>query len=377
MNTHHTVSEVAPGSPFRPVSSPARWARGLAWAATLFAMAAHAEEAAQPLMGKARQLFKPLPHDMAAVENPTSPARVALGRKLFFDPRLSVDGTVSCQTCHRPGLYGTDALPKSIGAEHRLNARNAPTVLNTALQFKAHWIGDRANVEDQATKSLTGHTSFGNPDTAAVVRKLKALGYATEFAKAFPDDAEPVKPENWGKAIGAYERTLVTPSPFDNYLKGDAKALPPPARQGLQTFMDVGCASCHNGVAVGGSTFQKFGVFGDYWKETGSSPIDEGRFADTKSPADKYVFKVPSLRNVAMTPPYFHDGSVATLPQAVRIMGKLQLAKELTERQVTDLVAFLNSLTGKMPPDFAAEPVLAPQAFSPAPPEAAAGTRSR
>lgn len=342
-----------------------RWTRGIIWAATLLAMTVQAQEAGQPLMAKARQLFNPLPQDMATTEFPITPARVALGRKLFFDPRLSLDGTVSCATCHRPGLYGTDALAKSIGVEHRLNARNAPTVLNAALQFKAHWIGDRTNVEEQAMKSLMGHASFGNPDLAAVVRKINTLsGYAADFKQAFPNDPEPVKSENWGNAIGAYERTLVTPSPFDTYLKGDVKALASPAQQGLKTFIDIGCVSCHNGVAVGGSVFQKFGIFGDYWKETGSQSIDEGRFNETKVPADKYIFKVPSLRNVAMTPPYFHDGSVTTLPQAVRIMGKVQLGKELTDQEVNDLMAFLNSLTGELPRDFATEPVLAPQSFS-------------
>jgi cytochrome c peroxidase len=321
-----------------------RWIRGIIWAATLLAMTVQAQEAEQPLMAKARLLFNPLPQDLATKEFPIAPARVALGRKLFFDPRLSLDGTVSCATCHRPALYGTDALAKSIGVEHRLNGRNAPTVLNAALQFKAHWIGDRANVEEQAMKSLVGHASFGNPDFAAVIRKINALpGYAADFKQAFPNDPEPVKPENWGNALGAYERTLVTPSPFDTYLKGDVKALDSQAQQGLKTFIDIGCVSCHNSVAVGGSVFQKFGIFGDYWKETGSQSVDDGRFNETKVPADKYVFKVPSLRNVTMTPPYFHDGSAPTLPQAVRIMGKVQLGKELTEQEVNDLMVFLNS----------------------------------
>ena len=346
-----------------------RWTRGITWAATLLAMTVQAQEAEQPLMAKARQLFNPLPQDMATKEFPIPPARAALGRKLFFDPRLSFDGTVSCATCHRPALYGTDALAKSIGVEHRLNARNAPTVLNAALQFKAHWIGDRANVEEQAMKSLVGHASFGNLDFAAVIHKINALpGYAADFKQAFPNDPEPVKPENWGTAIGAYERTLVTPSPFDTYLKGDVKAIAPQAQQGLKTFIDIGCVSCHNGVSVGGSVFQKFGIFEDYWKETGSQLIDEGRFNETKVPADKYLFKVPSLRNVNMTPPYFHDGSVTTLPQAVRIMGKVQLGKKLTDQEVNDLMAFLNSLTGELPRDFATEPVLPPQSFSAASP---------
>jgi cytochrome c peroxidase len=334
-------------------------------AAALLAVTVQAQEAQKPLLEVAKQRFKPLPLDMATQEFPIPPGRVELGRKLFFDPRLSLDGTVSCATCHRPALYGTDALPKSIGVEHRLNARNAPTVLNAALQFKAHWIGDRANVEEQAMRSLIGHASFGNADFAAVVRRIKALpGYEAEFKQAFPNDPEPVKPANWGKAIGAYERTLVTPSPFDAYLKGDAKALPPPAQNGLKAFIEIGCVSCHNGVGVGGSSFQKFGVFEDYWKKTGSPLIDEGRFTHTQDPADKYLFKVPSLRNVTMTPPYFHDGSVVTLPQAVRIMGQVQLGKELTDQEVNNLAAFLNSLTGERPEDFATEPVLAPLAFS-------------
>jgi len=350
---------------FTAKSKSTSWILGIIWAAAFLSVTVQAQEASPPLIETAKQLFKPLPQDMATEEFPTSPARVALGRKLFFDPRLSLDGTVSCAICHRPPLYGTDALAKSIGVEHRPNVHNAPTILNAALQFKAHWIGNLANVEEQAMKSLTGRASFGNPDPATAIQKLKALGYTGEFTQAFPNDPDPVKLEHWGKAIGAYERTLVTPSPFDAFLKGDAKALTAQAQNGLKIFIDIGCASCHNGVAIGGSTFQKFGIFGDYWKETGSQPIDEGRFSETKAPADKYLFKVPGLRNVAMTPPYFHDGSVATLPQAVRVMAKVQLGKELNEQQVNDLVAFLNGLTGELPKDFASEPVLAPQAFSP------------
>lgn len=318
-----------------------------------------------PLMEQARELFKPLPEDLATDAYPTTAARVALGRKLFFDPRISLDGTVSCANCHRPGLYGTDALPKSVGVEHRLNARNAPTVLNAALQSTAHWIGDRENVEDQAAKALIGRSSFGNSDVSAAARKIIELpGYADEFKQAFPGDPEPVKPDNWGRAIGAYERTLVTPSPFDAYLKGDADALKGLARQGLKAFIDIGCVSCHNGVGIGGTSFKKFGIFGDYWKETGSQTRDEGRFAATKDPADRWLFKVPTLRNVAMTPPYFHDGSVATLSEAIRVMGKLQLNKDLTPTQIDELSAFLTSLTGDLPPGFAAEPVLSPQGFS-------------
>ena len=326
-----------------------------------------AAPADRALLKQAQALFKPLPADMAAPGFPVTPARVRLGRMLFFDPRISLDGTVSCSKCHQPGLYGTDALSKPIGVKARENPRNAPTVLNAALQFVAHWRGDRKNVEDQATQALVGPPSFGNANYDAAMAKIKAIpGYAELFHKAFPGKADPVTAENWGKAIGAYERTLVTPAPFDAYLKGNVRALSPVARTGLGKFIATGCAGCHNGVDIGGGTFQKFGVTEDYWKETHSKTVDKGRFDVTKNPADTYVFKVPSLRNVARTPPYFHDGSVARLPDAVRVMAKVQLRKTLSDRDVKEIVAFLDSLTGRLPKDFDTAPVLPTAAFAPA-----------
>jgi cytochrome c peroxidase len=232
-------------------------------------------------------------------------------------------------------------------------------VLDAALQFAAHWRADRKSVEDQATQALVGPPSFGNASYEEAMARLRALpGYTAQFARAFPGQPDPVTPENWGKAIGAYERTLVTPSPFDAYLAGDRTALPPAARAGLQEFIGLGCATCHNGAGVGGGMLQKFGLVEDYWKETGSPTPDKGRFDVTHDPADLYVFKVPSLRNVAMTPPYFHDGSVAALPDAVRVMAKVQLGRTLTEPQVEQLVAFLDSLTGRLPDDFVRAPIL-------------------
>lgn len=316
------------------------------------------------LLHQAQALFKPLPADFGTREFPVTPERVALGRALFFDPRISVDGTVSCARCHQPGLYGTDALPLSIGNQNRLNPRNAPTVLNAAGEFVAHWRGDRANVEDQATKALIGPPSFGQPDFAAAMAKIEAIdGYRPLFQKAFPTEKNPVTPENWGKAIGAYERTLVTPSPFDAYLKGDVRALSAPARTGLEKFIATGCASCHSGVGVGGGMYQKFGVVEDYWKATGSKNVDKGRFDVTHNVADTYVFKVPSLRNVAMTAPYFHDGSVSTLPEAVRIMGEVQLGRKLSPQDVSEIVAFLDSLTGPLPEHFKTLAILPAGAF--------------
>jgi cytochrome c peroxidase len=283
----------------------------------------HASDADADLLKEARSLFQPLPKDIATSEFPTISERVELGRKLYFDPRVSADGTASCARCHQPALYGTDGLPKSRGAQDRLNPRNAPTVLNAALEFKQHWRGDRESVEDQARQALIGPPSFGNPDFAIATARIKAIsGYTEMFAHAFPGEQDPVTPENWGKAIGAYERTLVTPSRFDEYLAGDVQALSPSERTGLRKLIDTGCIACHNGADVGGGMFQKFGVFEDYWKETGIKEVDKGRFDVTHDPNDMYVFKVPSLRNVAMTPPYFHDGSVRSLREAVRIMAK-------------------------------------------------------
>lgn len=323
-----------------------------------------ASPADEALLQQARAVFKPLPPDMGTPAFPITSERVALGRMLFFDPRISLDGTVSCAKCHQPALYGTDALAKPIGVKDRENPRNAPTVLNAALQIAAHWRGDRAGVEDQATKALVGPPSFGEPDLRAAMARIEAIPHYREmFRKAFPGANDPLTPENWGRAIGAYERTLVTPSPFDAYLKGDAAALSAPARAGLRKFVDAGCAGCHSGVGVGGGMYQKFGVVEDYWKETHSRSVDKGRFDVTASAADMYVFKVPSLRNVAMTPPYFHDGSVATLSDAVHVMGKVQLGRDLPKQDVDAIVAFLESLTGQLPADFRSAPELSAAAF--------------
>ena len=316
------------------------------------------EGADATLRAQANALFKPLPTHLGAGEPPIA-AEVELGRLLFFDPRISADGAVSCARCHQPSLYGTDALPRSIGAEHRTHPRHAQTVLNAATQFVQHWRGDRTSVEDQAVKALIAPPAYGNPNFETAVARLKAIrGYAPLFARAYPHEDAPITQDNWGKAIGAYVRTLVTPAPFDAFLGGDDGALTTAAQTGLRTFIQVGCATCHNGVGIGGSTYQKFGVTEDYWRATGSTAIDKGRFDVTQEPADLYVFKVAGLRNVAMTPPYFHDGSVATLPEAVRVMARVQLGRTLMDAEVTDIVAFLESLTGRMPDGFVTAPIL-------------------
>jgi cytochrome c peroxidase len=212
------------------------------------------------LLKEAQVIFKPLPKDMATPVFPVAPDRVNLGRKLFFDPRISADGTVSCMRCHQASLYATDGLAKSRGAHDKLLPRNAATVFNTALQFKQHWRGEFENVEEQAKHALLG-LGLANPDYATAMARVKAIpGYPELFKKAFPGEADPVTEDNWGKAIGAYERTLVTPSRFDEYLGGKADALTAQERQGLRTFIDTGCAGCHNGVGVGGEKFRIIGM---------------------------------------------------------------------------------------------------------------------
>jgi cytochrome c peroxidase len=197
------------------------------------------------------------------------------------------------------------------------------------------------------------------PSSEAAEKKLRELaGYGPLFQKAFPGDKSPVTVGNYGRAVGAFERTLVTPSPFDDFLAGNLAALSELQKRGLRSFIETGCAGCHSGTYVGGRMYQKFGLVEPYWTLTKSTEIDEGRFTVTKDANDKYVFKVPGLRNVAMTAPYFHDGSVDGLAEAVGIMARVQLEKTLASPEVESIVAFLNSLTGQIPADALRVPVL-------------------
>jgi cytochrome c peroxidase len=325
----------------------------------LYAAVSSAADPDAELMSRATSIFGPLPATMPSPDNPITPEKVKLGRMLFWETRISVDRTVSCAKCHLVGLYATDGLRKAIGNHYKENPRNAPTVLNAASQISEHWIGNRTNVEDQAKQALIGPPSYGMPSYESVEKILRGMkGYTALFKEAFPGDKEPVTVDNFAKAIGAFERTLITPAPFDDFLKGNAKALTEQQKRGLKTFLDTGCMTCHFSPYVGGQIYQKFGVHEPYEKYTKSKVVDEGRFAVTKNPADKFFFKVPVLRNVAETPPYFHDGSVDKLPDAVMIMAKIQLGKDLTKEQINDIVAFLTSLTGKIPEDALVFPVL-------------------
>ena len=311
------------------------------------------------LLREAKQIFPPLPKLILSEKNTVTPEKVKLGKLLFYEPRISVDGTVSCSKCHPISLYGADGLRKAVGNNCKINPRNSPTLFNAAGQISEHWIGNRTDVEDQAKQSVVGPPSFGMPSYEAVEKKLKEIkGYLSLFKNAFPEDNDPVTVDHFAKAVGAFERTLVTPSPLDAFLGGNKEALTEKEKKGLKTFIEVGCVMCHSGVYVGGQTYQKFGLVEPYWKYTKSQEIDEGRYVVTKNEADKYVFKVPMLRNVAKTAPYFHDGSIDTLRVVELIMGKVQLGRDLTESQIESIAAFLKSLTGEIPEDAMKVPLL-------------------
>jgi cytochrome c peroxidase len=315
----------------------------------------------EDLLNQAKQIFGPLPQVMLSDTNPVTSQKVKLGKMLFYETRISVDGTVSCARCHPFSLYAADGLTKSIGNNCKINPRNAPTILNAAAQIAAHWIGNRTGVEDQAKQSVIGPPSFWMPSYEEVEKKLKKIkGYALLFEEAYPGERDPVSVDNFAKAVGAFKRTLVTPSGFDAFVRGEQTALTDNQKRGLKTFIETGCITCHSGAYVGGQMYEKFGVFEPYWQYTKSKDVDEGRYVVTKDESDKYIFKVPILRNVEMTSPYFHDGSVDRLHDAIRIMGKVQLARTLEEQQVQEITFFLKSLTGQIPDDALKVPLLPP-----------------
>ena len=274
-----------------------------------------------------------------------------LGRMLFWDTRLSVDGKTACASCHPARDWGADQRRFSVDARGELTSRHSPTVFNSLMQPTLRWLGDRKDGADQAEGSITGSMGFKSKD--AIVEVLTRADYLPAFRKAYPDDPQPVTPRNYGRAIAAYEATLRTPAAFDRFLSGDDSALTERQKSGMRAFMTSGCGGCHSGALLGGTLMQRFGLLKNYWIETGSTKIDEGRYAITKKEEDRYVFRVPMLRNVAKTAPYFHDASVDRLDRAVRIMASVQLGRSLDDETVTNIVAFLESLSGDVPPHYA------------------------
>lgn len=283
--------------------------------------------------------------------------KVNLGKHLFFDTRLSGEGNISCNSCHNLKTYGVDNERFSPGdAPGTVGGRNSPTVFHAALHKMQFWDGRAADVEEQAGGPILNPLEHNIKDETQLVNRLKEVDlYLDLFSKAYGDD-DPITFGNLTNAIGAFERTLMPESRFDKYLEGDQSALNSDEKRGLKTFIDSGCITCHSGPALGGQMLQKFGLFHDYWKHTASEEVDLGLFDISERESEKYFFKVPGLRNIVHTAPYFHDGSVGELDDTVRIMGKLQRNVDLSDEEVSDIVAFLSSLSSDIPDDIKQSP---------------------
>lgn len=290
--------------------------------------------------------------------NPTTAEKVELGRLLYFDPRFSSTGTVSCNSCHNLMLGGEDNRAVSMGVHGKTGGRSAPTVWNAAFASSQFWDGRAASLEDQAKGPVVNPVEMGMSELEQAMDRVRAIpGYKPYFVKAFGTD-NPMTVDNAAKAVAAFERTMITPdSPYDRFVKGDKAAFDEQEIRGMNTFAEVGCTGCHSGPAFNGPAmasgtgfYSKFPTFSDEeYVEEYDLMADSGRFDVTGKEADKQLFKVPTLRNVALTAPYFHNGSVKTLDEAVRVMARLQLKQPLSNEQVDDIVVFLNALTGEFP----------------------------
>jgi cytochrome c peroxidase len=297
--------------------------------------------------------FAPLP-DSAAPTTASAAAQVALGRMLYYDARLSKGQDISCNSCHPLVKYGADGQPTSVGHGGQRGARNSPGVYNAALQFVQFWDGRAPDVEKQARGPLLNPVEMAMPSEKAVVAVVKSMPeYVAAFRRAYRADRNPVTFEHVTEAIGVFERGLVAPSRWDRFLKGDETALTPSEKAGFNAFVTEGCATCHSGTLVGGGAFQKLGVVKGYPDRS-----DPGRYNVTKTESDRMFFKVPSLRNVAMTGPYFHDGKVPTLEGALALMAEYQTGKRLDVATTDAIVTWLRSLNGEIPADYIREPEL-------------------
>lgn len=300
----------------------------------------------QQLISKANTLFAQLPKP-----EQTDSKIVQLGKKLYYETSISKNGKMSCNTCHDIKTYGVDNLATSPGHEGKFGNRNSPTTFNASLHIAQFWDGRSPDLIDQAKGPVLNPVEMGMPDAAGVEEILRQNeSYKMLFAEAFPGESQAITFDNFAKAVAAFEKTLITPAPFDAFLAGNADTLTAQQKEGLNLFIETGCIACHTGAGLGGNTFMKFGlVKGPYWDFTHSKLKDLGKGALTGNEADNAIFKSSSLRNIQKTGPYFHDGSVASLDEAVKLMAYLQLGKELTPEQVNSMVAFLSSLTGQIP----------------------------
>jgi len=302
------------------------------------------------LMTAAQARFRVIPAAPPALSgNPATPAKVELGKMLYFDPRLSASHAISCSSCHNIGLGGVDAQETSIGHQWQRGGRNAPTVFNAVFNTAQFWDGRAKDLEQQAGGPLLNPIEMASPPEHVAEQLAAIPGYVVAFKAAFPGEPQPVTLANAQKAIAVFEATLTTPNaPFDKYLNGDASALTSTQKEGLQLFMNKGCATCHHGINLGGTMYAPFGVVENPGAEF-LPPSDKGRFTVTKTVSDEYVFKVPTLRNIALTAPYFHSGRSWDLRQAVSVMGVSQLGAQLSADETEKIVLFLDALTGEQP----------------------------
>ncbi|WP_193162462.1 cytochrome-c peroxidase [Microbulbifer hainanensis] len=290
-------------------------------------------------------------------DNPSTPAKVELGKMLFFDPRFSSTGTVSCNSCHNLMEGGDDSRQVSMGVHGRTGGRSAPTVWNAAFHSVQFWDGRAATLEEQAQGPMVNQVEMGMTTLDEAMDRIRSIpGYAPYFEKAFGKDS--MNADNAAKAVAAFERTLITPnSPYDRYLKGDKGAMTEQQVRGMKAFTDNGCIACHSGPVfdgphnpLGTGFYAKFPSYTDSPEVKKYHLMDDlGRYEVTKKEQDKHMFRVPTLRNIALTAPYFHNGSINSLNETVRVMAKVQLNEDLSETDISDIVAFLNALTGEFP----------------------------
>jgi cytochrome c peroxidase len=292
----------------------------------------------RPRVGEA---IEPLPQTVALDDR-----KVLLGQRLFHDARLSADGTVSCASCHNLDMGGVDRLPRSVGIQGQEGSINAPTVFNSGFNYRQFWDGRASSLEDQIDGPLQNPREMGSTWAHALATVVSDPQYRTDFAAVYPNGIDMASVKN---ALATFERSLITPnSRFDRYLRGDESALTVEELRGYKLFRQVGCVSCHQGMNLGGNLYQKFGIMDDYFSVRGHvTEADLGRYNTTRRDEDRFVFRVPSLRNVAVTAPYFHDASAATLEEAVRVMARYQLGKNMAPDEVTGVTAFLRTLTGE------------------------------
>ncbi|MHB1306722.1 MAG: cytochrome-c peroxidase [Limisphaerales bacterium] len=305
--------------------------------------AADAKPDVAALRAQALELVGAIPDKMPGAENDT-PAMIELGRQLYFDNRLSMNDSQSCNTCHVVDNKGggVDNQPTSPGAFGKRGDRNSPTTLNAGFHFVQFWDGRAKDLFEQAKGPILNPVEMAMPAETEVVKKLAAVPeYQAGFAKVFPASAEKISYDNIANAIAAFERTLITRDRFDDFQKGDDQALSEIELKGADLFLNSGCTTCHNGPVMGGNTFQKVGLIHKY-----ETP-DKGRAVVTEDEDDEYKFKVPSLRNIALTAPYFHNGKHTTLREAVKLMGHHQLDRQFTDAELDALIAFMNALTDK------------------------------